>query len=100
MSSSQTSSSSSEPGDAAFALAALADVACGVDFVIGTSRMTVGECLHLARHSVLRLGQPAGSDLEVRVNGVAIAFGEVAVVDDIAGLRITRIAVPTGVGWE
>lgn len=99
MSSSPTSSSSSEPA-AAHPLGALFDVSCHVDFVIGTAQMTVGECLRLSRHSVVRLGQPSGSDFDVRVHGVSIAAGEVAVVDDVAALRISRIAVPAGVGWE
>jgi flagellar motor switch protein FliN len=102
MSSSPTSPSSSDVlgHAAAFPLAPMADVVCQIDFVIGTSRMTVGECLHLGQHSVVRLDETAGGDLEVRVNGVTVAFGEVAVVDDQAALRISRIAPPTGVGWE
>lgn len=101
MSSSQTSSSSSEAAAAeSHPLGSLFDIACSVDFVIGTAQMTVGECLRLSRHSVLRLGQPSGSDFDVRVHGVSIASGEVAVVDDIAAVRITKITVPAGVGWE
>ena len=76
------------------------DVLCGVDFVIGTARMTVGDCLQLARHGVVRLAQPAGSDVDLRVHGVSVAHGEVAVVDDNASMRVTRITVPSGVGWE
>jgi len=101
MSSSPTSSSSSDAGAAGLAqLAPLADVVCGVDFVVGTSRMTVAECLQLARQSVLRLNESAGSDFDVRVHGVSIAHGEVAVVDDAATVRISRLTVPAGVGWE
>jgi flagellar motor switch protein FliN len=99
MSSSQTSSSSSDPGGAS-ALAALFDVTCNVDFVIGTSRVSVGDCLRLGLDSVVRLDQAAGSDFDVRVHGVSIANGEVAVVDDAAAVRISRIAAPSGVGWE
>ncbi|MEP7116511.1 MAG: FliM/FliN family flagellar motor switch protein [Acidobacteriota bacterium] len=82
------------------ALASMLDVGCGVDFVIGTGRLTVRECLRLARHSVVRLEQTAGGDLDVRVHGVSIAQGEVTVIDDSAALRVTRITVPSGVGWE
>ena len=100
MSSSPTSSSSSEPSVAPEALASMFDVACAVDFVIGTGQLTVRECLRLGRHSVVRLEQSAGGDLDVRVHGVAIAHGEVAVIDDNAALRVTRISMPSGVGWE
>lgn len=100
MSSSPTSSSSSD-GEAALAhLASLADVVCHVDFVIGTSQMTVADCLRLAQDSVVPLVESAGSDFDVRVNGVSIAFGEVAVVDDMAAVRVSRLTVPAGVGWE
>ncbi len=100
MSSSPTSSSSSDADHGLDALAPMADVVCGVDFVIGTSQMTVSECLQLARHSVVRLAQTAGSDFDVRVHGVSIAHGEVAVVDDMAAVRISRLTVPSGVGWD
>lgn len=100
MSSSPTSSSSSEAPAPADALASMLDVACGVDFVIGSGQLTVRECLRLGRHSVVGLEQPAGGDLEVRVHGVSIAHGEVAVIDDNAALRVTRVAAPLGVGWE
>jgi flagellar motor switch/type III secretory pathway protein FliN len=99
MSSSQTSSSSSD-AIGATPLAPLFDVACAVDFIIGTSRVSVGDCLRLGLESVVRLDQPAGSDFDVRVHGVSIAAGEVSVVDDDAAVRITRIAAPAGVGWE
>lgn len=98
MSSSPTSSSSSDaaPGR----LQAMADVVCRVDFVIGTGRMKIRDFLRLGPHSVVRLDQAAGADLDLRVNGIGLAQGEVAVMDDSAALRITRIAVPAGVGWD
>jgi flagellar motor switch/type III secretory pathway protein FliN len=102
MSSSPTSSSSSDAAsrDAAFPLAPLADVACPVDFLVGTANVTVGQCLGFATDSVIRLAQPSGSEFAIRINGVVIAHGEVAVVDDSAALRVTRLAMPAGVGWE
>lgn len=100
MSSSPTSSSSSD-GDAALAgLSPMADVVCNLDFIIGTSQMSVADCLQLGRHSIVRLTQTAGSDFDVRANGVSIASGEVAVVDDMAALRISHLTVPAGVGWD
>ncbi len=100
MSSSRTSSSSSEALAGAEALASMLDVACSVDFVIGNGVLTVRECLGLSRDSIVRLHQAAGSDLDVLVHGVSIAHGEVAVIEDSAALRVTRIAAPMGVGWE
>ncbi len=99
MSSSPTSSSSSEAA-ADLPFAPMLDVQCHVDFVIGSTRMTVRDCLTLAKHSVVRLAQTAGADFDLRVHGVGVAQGEVAVVDDNATVRITKIVVPSGVGWE
>ncbi len=100
MSSSPTSSSSSDGDTGLAALAPMADVVCTVDFIIGTRQMTVFQCLQLAERSVVRLAETAGSDFDVRVNGVSIASGEVAVVEDTAAVRISRLTVPSGVGWE
>lgn len=100
MSSSLILSSSSDAAAGPVALGPMLDVTCGVDFVIGTARMTVRDCLALGRHSVVRLQQTAGSDFDLRVHGVSIAHGEVAVVDENATVRVTRITVPSGVGWE
>jgi flagellar motor switch protein FliN/FliY len=98
MSSSLTSSSSSStvavvPDDP---LAAVLDVDCSVEFVIGTGRMTVRDCLRLERMSIVRLEQPAGTDLEMRVQGHPLASGEVVVVDDGTALRISRVIPPPG----
>lgn len=97
MSSSPISSFSSEAGEPADALAAMLDVRCTVDFVLGTGALRVRDCLRLERQSIVPLGQPAGSDLDVRVHGVTIAHGEVVIVDDNTALRISRVTPPAGV---
>jgi len=96
MSSSPILSSSSEAGPAADPLAAMLDVRCIVDFVLGTGLLKVRHCLRLERHSIVPLAQPAGSDLEVRVHGVTVATGEVVILDDNTALRISKVASPLG----
>jgi flagellar motor switch protein FliN/FliY len=76
--------------------AAMSDVVCGVDVILGTGHISVRDCLKLQRMSVVRLGQSAGSDLEVRVHGVTTATGEVVIVDDSTAIRVTEIAPPPG----
>lgn len=99
MSSSPTSSSSTDRTVAALTdpLAPLFDVQCHVDIVIGSGMLTLRECLALQPQNVVRLSQPAGGDLTIRVHGVTIACGEVVVTDNAAGLRITRVVPPAGV---
>jgi flagellar motor switch protein FliN/FliY len=72
----------------------LSDVTCEVAVVLGTGRMSVRECLYLTPKTVIPLEQLAGSDLHVRVNGVLIAHGEVAIVDDSTNIRLTSIVPP------
>lgn len=96
MSSSPNSSSSSEGRTIAGQLAWLHDVPCHVEFVLGDARLRLRECLELAPKAVLKLQQAAGADIELRVEGRAIASGEIVIVDNSAGLRITRILPPPG----
>jgi flagellar motor switch/type III secretory pathway protein FliN len=83
--------------DPADPLAAMFDVRCNVDIVIGTGVLTLRECLTLQRNHVVKLLEPAGSDLSVRVHGVTLATGEVVVIEDAAALRVTRVLPPAGV---
>jgi flagellar motor switch protein FliN len=91
MSSSPNLLSSSEAPDP---LAPLHDVTCHVDVVLGTASMTVRQCLALKRDSVIRLTQSAGNDLHVVINGVAIALGEVVIIDLSTAVRVTDILAP------
>jgi flagellar motor switch protein FliN len=101
MSSSSNSSSSSTAlaavGAAATAAAAvvpLNDVVCQVDVLLGTATVSVRECLHWKRNSVIRLRQSAGSDMQVAINGVPVAIGEVVIIDDSTAVRVTEILPP------
>ncbi len=58
---------------------------------IGRTHMTVGETLDLRVGSVVTLERLAGETADLLVNGSAIARGEVVVIDEQYGLRITEI---------
>ena len=58
---------------------------------IGRTRMTVRELLDLSPGAVLELDRAAGSPADLLVNGRLIARGEVVVIDEDFGLRITEI---------
>ncbi|MEW6321175.1 MAG: FliM/FliN family flagellar motor switch protein [Acidobacteriota bacterium] len=96
MSSSPTSSSSSDAADVGAAFAGLLDVRVPVSVELGTGRITVRECLALDRNRLIRLAQPAGSDLQVTANGIVLARGEVVIVEDSTALRLTEIEAPEG----
>jgi flagellar motor switch/type III secretory pathway protein FliN len=77
-------------------LSPMHDVECQVDFIIGTGRLKLRDCLRLERQSIIRLDQSGGADLELRVHGVPVAVGEVVIMDDVTALRLTRVTSPVG----
>jgi len=70
------------------------DVRCPVAVMLGAGVITIRECLALGVNSVLALRQSAGEDLTLVVNSVALARGEVVIVEDSAALRVTEILAP------
>ncbi|WP_121253506.1 flagellar motor switch protein FliN [Nocardioides ferulae] len=71
----------------------------GVDMEVtvelGRTRMTVRDLLALSPGAVLELDRAAGSPADLLVNGRLIARGEVVVVDEDFGLRVTEIVTDT-----
>jgi flagellar motor switch protein FliN len=58
---------------------------------IGRTQMTVGEMLSLRAGSIVTLDRFAGEPVDLLVNGTLIARGEVVVVDDKFGLRVSQV---------
>ena len=81
------------PGGEAGNLAVIAAVSLEIVVVIGRARLNVHELLQLRTGSVVELG-PAGGVVEVLANGTLVAKGEVVVVGDDLGVRITEILPP------
>jgi flagellar motor switch protein FliN len=69
----------------------LSDIPMELSVEIGRTHMTVGETLDLCVGSVVTLERLAGEAADLLVNGSAIARGEVVVIDEQYGLRITEI---------
>ena len=69
----------------------LRDVEMGVTAELGRTRMTVRQLLGLVPGSVIELDRAAGSPVDLLVNGTLIARGEVVVVDEEFGIRISEI---------
>jgi flagellar motor switch protein FliN/FliY len=72
----------------------LRDVEMGVTAELGRTRMTVRSLLELTPGSVIELDRAAGSPVDVLVNGTLIARGEVVVIDEEFGIRISEIVSP------
>lgn len=70
------------------------DIPLKVSVELGRSKMVVREILQLAQGSVIELSKFAGEPLEVLVNEKLIARGEVVVVNEKFGIRLTDIISP------
>jgi flagellar motor switch protein FliN/FliY len=69
----------------------LSDVPIDLTVEIGRTRLTVGETLELRQGSILTLNRMAGEPVDLLVNGTPIARGEVVVIDEQFGVRITDV---------
>jgi len=79
-------------------LSLLHDVEMGVTAELGRRRMTVRDLLSLTPGAVIELDRAAGSPVDVLVNGTLIARGEVVVIDEEFGIRISEIVAPDVAG--
>jgi flagellar motor switch protein FliN len=71
------------------------DVAVTLALEVGRARMPVRDLLQLAPGAVVELDRLAGEPLDVLVNGVRIARGEVVVVNEKFGIRLTDVVSAT-----
>jgi len=70
----------------------LYDVEMTLTAELGRTKLPVRQVLELTPGAVLELDRAAGSPADVMVNGRLIARGEVVVIDEEFGIRITEIA--------
>ena len=71
------------------------DVAVTLALEVGRARMSVRELLQLAPGAIVELDRVAGEPLDVLVNGVRVARGEVVVVNEQFGIRLTDVVSET-----
>jgi len=70
------------------------DIPVKLTVELGRTHISIRDLLQLAHGSVVELDGLAGEPMEVLVNGTLIAQGEVVVVNDKFGIRLTDIASP------
>jgi flagellar motor switch protein FliN/FliY len=73
------------------ALSMVLDLTLPVSIELGRTRMTVQDILRLGRGSVVQLERLAGEPIDVYVGDRRFAEGEVVVIDEHFGIRITRV---------
>jgi len=70
------------------------DIPVTLSMEIGRSKISIQNLLQLARGSVVELDRMAGEPLDVLVNGTLVAHGEVVVVNDKFGVRLSDVVSP------
>lgn len=70
------------------------DVPVTLSMEVGRTRLPIRNLLQLNQGSVVELDRAAGESLDVFVNGTLIAHGEVVVVNDKFGIRLTDVISP------
>ena len=71
------------------------DIPVQLTVELGRTRIPIKNILQLAQGSVVELDAMAGEPMDVLVNGFLIAQGEVVVVNDTFGIRLTDIVTPS-----
>ena len=72
----------------------LLDVKLQLSVELGKAELPIKKVLELTKGSIVTLNKAAGEPVELYANGKLIAFGEVVVIEDNFGLRITHITDP------
>ena len=71
------------------------DIPVSIFMEVVATDITIITCYSSIKGSVIELDRLAGEPLDVRVNGTLIAHGEVVVVNDKFGIRLTDVVSPS-----
>lgn len=70
------------------------DIPVDVSLRVGSTDISIRDLVTLVEGSVISLDQDAGAAMDVLVNGTLIAHGEIVIVDDQYGVRLTDVVSP------
>ena len=70
-------------------IAHLANVPLEVEVELDRKIMTIAEILRLEPESVIRMTRSAGENIDVRIGGILIGYGEIVTIEDAVSVRIT-----------
>ncbi len=76
-------------------LEVILDIPVKISMEVGNTEITIRNLLQLNQGSVIELDRLAGEPLDVLVNGTLIAHGEVVVVNEKFGIRMTDVISPS-----
>lgn len=70
------------------------DIPVDVSLRVGSTDISIRDLVSLVEGSVISLDQDAGEPMDVLVNGTLIAHGEIVIVDELYGVRLTDVVSP------
>lgn len=70
------------------------DVKVTLSMELGRTKLSIRELLQLSQGSVIELNRMVDEHMDVLVNGTLVAHGEVVVIDDKFGIRLTDVVTP------
>ena len=71
------------------AISHFADIPIDVEVELDRKPMTLGEILDLNAGSVVKLTRSAGENLDLLISGTLVGYGEIVIIEDAMGVRIT-----------
>lgn len=66
-----------------------ADLHVDVEVQVDRRQMTLKEILTIEKSAVIRLPRSAGENMDILIGGAFVGHGEVVIIDDMVGIRIT-----------
>ena len=70
-------------------IAHVADVPIDVEVELDRKVMSIAQILALEQNSVIRMRRSAGDNIDIVVGGTLIGYGEIVIIEDMVGVRIT-----------
>jgi flagellar motor switch protein FliN/FliY len=74
-------------------IADIAEVPVEVEVELGHKIMTIAQILQLGVDSVIRMARSAGDNIDILVGGTLVGYGEIVIIEDAVGVRITDFSL-------
>jgi len=72
-------------------LEAFSDIPLKLDVEVGRTKMSIKDVLELDEGSVIEIQKSAGDNMEININDIPLALGEIFVIENSIGIRITEV---------
>jgi len=70
-------------------IAHIQDTRISLEVELDRRIMTLRELMQIEKGGVLRMTRSAGENVDIRVDGAVIGFGEIVIIEEVMGVRVT-----------